>query len=340
MKEREPKLQPCHGSQPSGDHGATGHECSKIDTFCTLGDADSMFYDSNLADHMVKLLTDYAKSPMAAPFFVMAGFARPHAPWRVPARFMELYPEGSVPMPQHRLAPTGMPPIAYHRQGIYLVDGSVHVATPTKALNDSVTEDWRRHYYGAVSWFDFQVGRLLDTLASTKLESSTIVVVHGDHGWQLGEHDSWHKQTNFELGARVPLLIKVPWLSASSGGKHTTSMAELLDLYPTLAALTATAPAQAAELDGKSLAPLFTNPAGRPDSGAKHPIEDGSAAYSQYIRCHNLSLPAYDNDVECQPASAQRSDAAHNQLTIMGALLDSTLASSLTFSSPSCSSPC
>ena len=139
-----------------------------------------------------------------------------------------------------------------------------------------------------------------------------------DHGWQLGEHDSWHKQTNFvnlkcltptlapstvadervafsqELGARVPLLIKVPWLRATSGGKTTPVLAELIDIFPTLAALTGTAAALSEEhLDGESLADLFTDPARAP--------ADDDAAYSQYIRCHNMSQPAYDNDNLCVP---------------------------------------
>jgi iduronate 2-sulfatase len=101
-----------------------------------------------------------------------------------------------------------------------------------------------------------------------------------------------------ELGARVPLLIKVPWLRATSGGKTTAVLAELISIYPTLAALTGTAAALSEEhLDGESLADLFTDPARAPaDDDA-----DENAAFSQYIRCHNMSQPAYDNDNLCVP---------------------------------------
>jgi arylsulfatase A-like enzyme len=128
----------------------------------------------------------------------------------VPQRFLDYYPKGSVPMPKHQTAPAGMPGIAYHRQGVYLADGSQHVPTPTQPIAAAVAEDWRRHYYAAVSWIDHQVihlitrtsqyesftingtgcnviidhqvGRVLGALTRLGLEAETIVVFHGDHG--------------------------------------------------------------------------------------------------------------------------------------------------------------
>jgi membrane-anchored protein YejM (alkaline phosphatase superfamily) len=80
---------------------------------------------------------------------------------------------------------------------------------------------------------DTQVGRVMDEMEALDLVSSTIVLIHGDHGWQLGEHNSWHKFTNFELGTRVPLIVRVPWKTASIG-KRVNMMVELIDVYPTV----------------------------------------------------------------------------------------------------------
>ena len=49
-----------------------------------------------------------------------------------------------------------------------------------------------------------------------------------DHGWQLGEHNSWHKFTNFELGTRVPLIIRAPWKTKSIG-TNVKIFAELIE---------------------------------------------------------------------------------------------------------------
>ena len=81
----------------------------------------------------------------------------------------------------------------------------------------------------SVSWVDSQIGRVLDALELMKLSEETLVVVFGDHGYQLGEHDSWHKQTNWELAARVPLIIRVPW-KPQSQGQITYGLVELVDL--------------------------------------------------------------------------------------------------------------
>ena len=91
----------------------------------------------------------------------------------------------------------------------------------------------RHGYYACVSYTDAQVGRLLDALDKEGLADNTVIVLWGDHGWQLGEHGLWHKHTNFELAARAPLLISVPKQKAA--GKKFEAPVEFVDVYPTLA---------------------------------------------------------------------------------------------------------
>jgi arylsulfatase A-like enzyme len=85
-------------------------------------------------------------------------------------------------------------------------------------------------YYSAVTHTDWLFGKVMAALDSSGVEKDTLVVVTGDHGWQLGEHAEWGKHTNYELAVHVPLIIRVPWKPASVG-KHTQSFSELLDLY-------------------------------------------------------------------------------------------------------------
>ena len=116
-------------------------------------------------------------------------------------------------------------------QGFYnSTSGYVWPLDIAKAVPDAAAREMRRSYYASVSWLDFCVGRVLTALEENHLKDSTTVVLHGDHGWQLGEHNSWHKFTNFELAARVPLIIRAPGISASIG-KVVRGFAELVDLY-------------------------------------------------------------------------------------------------------------
>eukprot|EP00494_Astrolonche_serrata_P023122 UN23379 len=67
-----------------------------------------------------------------------------------------------------------------------------------------------RGYYSTVSFIDEQLGRIIDHLKSKNLWNNTIVVFWGDHGYSLGEHGLWAKQTLFENAVRVPLILSVP----------------------------------------------------------------------------------------------------------------------------------
>ena len=274
---------PCPGPGLIKNKSVTGG-CSDEDTWCMLDEPDDHFYDFTLANNTVQRLR-YAKSVLEesngeTPFFLMSGFARPHAPWRVPKRFWDLYEDDEIALAEHQLPPIDMPGVAWHRQGFFnATDGSPHVPSVNVPLPVAIQREMRHAYYSAVSWLDHQIGTVLKELDTLGLTDTTIVLLHGDHGWQLGEHNSWHKFTNFELGTRVPLMMRAPWIKTSVG-KRTKVFAELIDMYPTLAEMTNSA-APHDVLDGVSLAPAFADPTIttiKTDKGTM----DKSVAYSQF----------------------------------------------------------
>ena len=91
--------------------------------------------------------------------------------------------------------------------------------------------------------------------------------------------NEWSKKTTTELATRVPLIIRVPWKTASVGAR-TIVKAELVDLYRTLVDLAGLNSSKIqSNVQGASLAPLFDNPLTPP------PSLSNKIAYSQIGSC-------------------------------------------------------
>jgi arylsulfatase A-like enzyme len=112
-------------------------------------------------------------------------------------------------------------------------------------------------YYACVSYVDAQVGKVLDELDRLGLRENTVVVLWGDNGWKLGEHDAWSKFSTCELDTRVPVIISAPGME--SPGSHTDALVELVDIYPTLCDLCSVD--RPDFLEGASVASLLDEPA-------------------------------------------------------------------------------
>jgi iduronate 2-sulfatase len=142
---------------------------------------------------------------------------------------------------------------------------------PYFGISASETEECKLAYFASISFVDAQIGRLLNALDSLRLSENTIVVFWSDHGYHLGEHGLWFKQSCFEESAKCPLIISVPGLATS--GKLCRKPVELVDIYPTLAELTGLKPPE--DLEGYSLAKLLRNPEAAWDHPAYTQVQRG-----------------------------------------------------------------
>lgn len=95
--------------------------------------------------------------------------------------------------------------------------------------------DWRRlraNYYGLVTMVDRVVGRILKALEDSGHADDTIVVFTSDHGEMMGDHGLLGKGVMYEEASRIPLMIRVPWLSQSQ--TMYEQPVSHIDLVPTL----------------------------------------------------------------------------------------------------------
>lgn len=178
-----------------------------------------------------KVITDYLVAEAAIcmmdehkeePWFIGAGFFRPHVPFIVPSKYFDLYKVDDIQVPPFEPSELKMAPrIAYDTMD------------PNYGMSPPPHREAIRAYYAAISFVDAQVGRLVDALERLDLVKNTTIVFWADHGFMVGEHGQWEKTKLFEASARVPFIMAGAGVTAS--GRPCRRTSEHLNIYPTLA---------------------------------------------------------------------------------------------------------
>jgi uncharacterized sulfatase len=238
---------------------------------------DAEEHDGYTARRVVKLLEEHR----AGPFFIAAGFHKPHIPHTAPKKYFEMYEAAKMPLPQE---PAG------HEKYIPAI-------ARNSKYNPNLTEEQDRaiiqHYHAATTYMDAQVGLLLDALDRLALWDNTVVVFLGDHGWHLGEHGGfWAKVSLMEESARAPFIIAAPGKKA---GAVSTRLVEFVDLFPTLTDLCGLPLPQG--LEGISLQPLLAEPA-RPWKKAIFTVVTRPGGIGRAVRTETHTLLAWPDGSE------------------------------------------
>lgn len=243
----------------ANENNGNGPSFEKVDV------PDNAYPDGKIADSAIEALSQLKNKEQ--PFFLAVGFYKPHLPFNVPKKYWDLYQPADISLPEHRHPPANVPEIALTNWGELRSYSDI----PQKGdLTSAKSIQLIHGYRASVSYTDAQVGRLLLELKKQGLDKNTIVILWGDHGWKLGDYGDWAKHTNFEIDARVPLIVSTP--DMKSRGETTKALVELVDIYPTLCDLTGLPMPD--HLQGLSFAPLLDN------SG----LPWKEAAFSQYPR--------------------------------------------------------
>ena len=162
------------------------------------------------------------------PFFLAVGFLKPHLPFIAPKKYWDFYDADKIQLPDNYRVPKDAPKESIHSSG----EMRAYAGIPAKGpVSDETARNLIHGYYACVSYADAQIGKLLDELDRLELTDNTIVVLWGDHGWNLGEHTLWCKHSCYETSMQIPLIVRAPGIK---GGQRRSGLIESIDLYPSL----------------------------------------------------------------------------------------------------------
>ncbi|MCO8162395.1 choline-sulfatase [Pseudomonas sp. 21LCFQ010] len=229
-------------------------------------------FDEEVVFKAQQYLFDHVRQDGDAPFCLTVSMTHPHDPYTIPKAFWDLYSDNEIPMPVAHADQNALDPHSQRLLKVYdLWD---------KPLPEHKIRDARRAYFGACSYIDHNIGKLLQTLEDTGLAEDTIIVFSGDHGDMLGERGLWYKMHWFEMAARVPLLIHAPGQFAA---RRVSAAVSTADLLPTLVELAAGRVDDNLPLDGRSLLPHLQGSGGHDEVFGEY-MAEGTTSPLMMIR--------------------------------------------------------
>jgi len=241
---------------------------------------DTDYPDGLTAQLAIDKIRELAIQP--EPFFLGVGFFKPHLPFNAPQKYWDLYQEDDIPLSESLELPKNVDRSSLTQSeefNQYLL-GEEH-PTLDNPVSDAYARKLKHGYYSSVSYVDALIGKVLHALRKEGLDRNTIIIVWGDHGWQLGDHRIWGKHTLFEKSLKSAYIVKLP--RKKKQGRVIDEVVSSVDLYPTLMELCGiTMPPS--QYDGSSYAKLF-------EKGKDKQWKN--KAYSYFNRGISLKTPQY-----------------------------------------------
>lgn len=205
--------------------------------------SNQLDYDEDVMYKASQYLYDYVRQgPDARPFCLTVSLTHPHDPYTMTQEYWDQYEDVEIPLPKVHIPQEEQDP---HSTRLLKTIDLWNSPVPDEAAKRA-----RRAYFGACTFVDDQVGKLLRILKNCRLDKNTIIVFSGDHGDMLGERDLWYKMSWFEMSSRVPLIINYPPLFAP---KRVNESVSTMDLLPTFVDLVGGDPNAIIPVDGHSL---------------------------------------------------------------------------------------
>lgn len=292
----------CHRHVPKGSVDASGgrggfrqgtgrlrrnwHQNGTSTDWAMAPEKDSQLPDYDAAAWAMEQL----EAEHEQPFLLMVGFLRPHVPWYVPKKWFDLYDKEKLTLPPYQREDLeDVPAIA---QKISILP---QYPRTEWALENNQWRNILHAYLACISFTDHYVGRVLHALRKSPYGDNTIVVLLSDHGYHMGEKNTFQKQTLWERSSHVPLVISGPGVRAVQRCERVVS---LLDIYPTV--LDMCGLPENPKNEGHSLTPLLKDPDREWPHKAITSWEGNNTAIQgeryRYMRYVNGSEELYDHE--------------------------------------------
>ncbi len=237
--------------QTEGDAVGNGINTGHIDFYPTLT-TDEAIGDG----HVVNWVIQQLEAASTGPRFISAGIYRPHLPWYVPQKYFDMHPVEDIILPDYLETDLDDVPPAYAD----LIGEEPDLDTSTMAwIKERGTRKWQeaiQGYLASISFTDAMIGNLIDALDTSGRADNTIIVFWADHGFHLGEKDTWGKMTLWDETTNVPFIIVAP--GVTTPGSRSDEVVSTHSIYPTLVELAGLV--RPDFVDGTSLVPLLRRP--------------------------------------------------------------------------------
>jgi choline-sulfatase len=253
-------------------------------------------FDDEVTFTAERALYEIVRSNDKRPFLMVASLTHPHDPFAIPEEYWSRYRHEDIDMPGPAIPVADLDPHSLRLRHVCAMDA--------QAISEADIRNARHAYYGAISYVDDNLGRLIQALRASGLAEDTIVILVSDHGEMLGERGLWYKMSFFEGAARVPLVIAGP---GRFEPRRLGAAVSLVDILPTLVDLAGgDAAALGSSIDGQSLAPHLAGRAGHDEAIGEY-LAEGAVAPLVMIRrgaykfIHSPADPDQLYDVQRDP---------------------------------------
>ena len=242
---------------------------------------DNAYADGVLAERAISKLQQLKNQEQ--PFFLAVGFFKPHLPFIAPQKYWDLYDHDKIQLPENYKVPQDAPEESIHNSG----ELRAYAGIPRKGpVSEETALNLIHGYYACVSYTDAQIGKLLAELDRLELSDNTIVVLWGDHGWNLGDHTLWCKHSCYESSLKIPLLVRAPGIQ---GGQRRSALIETIDVYPSLCTLAGIPLPE--HLAGQSFVELMRNPDTKWKEAAVSRFRNGDTIRTDALRYTEYTNP-------------------------------------------------